>query len=357
MRLEFHVLDYFWKALLMGAVTSTIFFGLMLGLFLLFKNSDSMRLKWCFNFHYLFLLISLATSLMIVTFGDSELIAGCFNRFVETSSSLTLTRAIAGLWCVGFFSLIATDGVRYVLARRSLNSVPLDPNSNAGRQFQELTEQMGFHGNEVQLSSAFIGGSPFVHGLLRHEIVVPQEFLSAGSRADLKCALAHELIHVRDLDSLWLLLELFCRRLLFFHPLSYATARIFLNHLERAADEQAMDLAKIEPKDYIQSLIFAATLAGGYLERPFVMNVSRGFLETKNRILAIGKGQRARPWRWSAPILLLAPVFSMGLSVAEAGISLQRVPSSGAGMCTQVAHEKILEAWLRVEPVPNKCEK
>ena len=356
MRLEFHFLDYIWKALLLGAMTASVFLIMMFCMSITFKKSNPLQTKWCLSLHYIFLLIALAGGLIFVSIGDPELVAGCFNNFVEKTSSSTLTRAVAGSWLAIFTVLLGIDAIRYFLARRRMGSIQMNVNPTVKEVVDDLRLKLGLGERAISLCSTPEVGSPFVYGLFHHQVVIPEKFLRSATEGSLRGAIAHELVHVRDFDSMWLALELLCRRILFFHPLVYLMSRVFLSNVERAADQEAIGKANIEPRVYVQSLILAASHGTDFHHLPLAMNVSSGFLETKSRIMAIGEfGSRRSRW-WSGPLLMIAPVMSFGLSVAEAQTSVNKTRASEVMMCSQVAHEKIIESWLRIEPVSKKCE-
>lgn len=352
MRLEFHFLDYVWKSLVISGAMATIAFTLMWAAHFLFRQGSARQLKWFFNFQYVSLTALAALGLGVIAWADPDL--GCFNAFVQNGTSYTLTRILAGIWLTVVLALMAYESARHVLAsNKKFRSVT---DEAALSTFKYLQNQMAVR-RPIRFQVFEGEGSPFVFGLFSDHIVVPERLLLGDQARTLQHSLAHEFVHVRDADCLWAALELLVRRIFFFHPLAYLTARLYTATVEQAADEAAVTTARLNPLEYIQSLIKVAELSGRAASPRLQMNASRGFLETRRRIeriSSLNRGRQARAaWPWLAGLSLI----SIGLSMSEATSAIADHVSDGPAMCVQVNHEKMLEAWLRIETEPARCEK
>jgi len=356
MTLEPRFLDYFWKGLLLSSFTATFFLTAIVGGYYLIK-ARATEMKWHLNVQLLLMALTLVGGLGLIFMGDRELMAGCFDKFAQQSSFLTATRIIAGLWLLIMGVLFCIDAVKCALIIRKTKTFKLSENKRILGVFSALKIKMGIH-RSIELCSTSEAISPFAFGIIKQKIVIPESVFVSLSDQAIESALAHELIHIRDRDSVWLFIELFCRRMMFWHPLVYLVSYLHRSTLEKAADEQAVRQAHIEESHYLSALIDIASLCRTSAASPLRLAASRGFAEIKGRMESLAQVQRTRS-RWYFSALIAIPLASLAVSMAEAKVFVYHTRDQIANeglMCTQVEHEKIIEAWLRIEPKPNKCE-
>jgi beta-lactamase regulating signal transducer with metallopeptidase domain len=105
--------------------------------------------------------------------------------------------------------------------------------------------------------------SPFLFGLLRPRIVLPESLIDELSPRDLEGVLLHELSHCRRGD-LWVgAVQAIVQSLLWFHPLVWwANARL-RQERECACDQNVLNQAGVSPADYGQSLLSVLAVAKG----------------------------------------------------------------------------------------------
>ncbi len=361
MAIDLSFLDYIWRGLIVGTIASTATLLVMAAVFFIRKNKSSQQqMKWFFNSQLCLLLFVCAGSFILVAVGDPELAAGCFNQFVKVSSSFTITRIISGVW-LSVIALLATKDILSICLAviRSKKFQPM--NSGITKTiFEESISKLGLR-NKIELCSSTESTSPFVWGIFRYKLVVPQIALDSLSEKTIKNIFAHELSHIKDRDSVWLFLELLCRRLLFFHPLAHYIGERHRLIIEKAADEQAVKKGGIQPSDLLKSLVEVVTLCKSNNPSPMAAHASRNFLEIQERMLALGQIEERN---YSKQTFYFTVAFgflaSLGFSVAQAKMSIAGVTKNSysvGSMCSQVNHEKIIESWLNIESVTNKCEK
>lgn len=354
-------LDYIWRGLTVGTIASTATLFVMAAVFFIFKNKSSQQqMKWFFNIQICLLLFVCTGSFIFVAIGDPELAAGCFNQFIKTNSSFSITRIVSGLWLTIFALLVTKDIFSIYLALiRSKKFYPLD-NRIVKTIFEESISKLGLR-NKIELYSSNETISPFVWGIFRYKLIVPQIALESLSEKTIKNIFAHELSHIIDRDSLWLFLELLCRRFLFFHPMAHYIGEQHRLLIEKAADEQAVRKSGIHPTDFLKSLVEVVTLCKSNNPIPLAAHASRNFLEIQDRMFALSQIEELnfskQNFYFTMAIGFLA---SLSFSVAQAKISITGVnvnSRSNGSMCSQVNHEKIIESWLNIKPSTNKCEK
>jgi beta-lactamase regulating signal transducer with metallopeptidase domain len=344
------ILDYLWKSLFLGGVMATAFLAAMLLTYVLLKKSNAQQRKWFLNSQLALLAVVLAGGFLWAAL-DHELTSDCFDIFVRQTSTWIITRWLAGAWIGGLLLLLTRDlwNCLWIL-RKSRDLRPMTDHAHLNL-LTRLKKQVGVR-DQVQLMTTDESISPFALGIFHYRIVLPRNGLN---EVTLKSALAHELVHVRDRDSAWLFLELFCRRVLFWHPLAYMTSRLYSVAVEKAADETAIRAVGIPVRDFMQSLLEIAALYRRSSLSPVRVNASRGFAEIKGRLEALARPQASGSIKRFVGLALLATV-PIIVSIAEARVA-QKVEPFDPKMCMQVSHEKLIESWLRIEPAAPRCGK
>ncbi len=342
-------LDYIWRWLVVGSAASTcILFGMSL-ILLTSRRFLQIRVKYFLNVQFLLLSLVWPASLLSIALYDRELAAGCFRSFLEpTTEPLAITRVLAAIWTLTALSLFFRDGVLYVCAV-SRKFHPLT-DTQTQKNLQGLATKINLR-RHVDLGWSEPVMSPFAYGFFRHRIVLPLNLLAKTE--DVKNILAHELVHVRDFDSVWQALAQGCERVLFFHPLMYWVNLNYRKLVERAADEEAVRSAHISPRSLLKTLITVAS--DNSSPRLPQLAARKSFSELKERMESLGRLEHRSPsWWW----LLSVSIFSAALSVAQGQQSIDRRPESATALtCSQAQHERFLDSWLNLTHRTNQCQK
>jgi beta-lactamase regulating signal transducer with metallopeptidase domain len=342
------ILDYIWQSLFLASLSATIYLTVMIGVSFLMRRSSAIQLKWYLNSQILFLFAILAAGFLVAAV-DKQILTGCFEKFAKQSPSWIVTRWIAAAWVSGIVLLTVSDLLRAYFVAGNLRGLTRVESGRTRDIFLDLKRELKVRAT-IDLFQADQAFSPFAYGFFRYKIALPNlEF----SQTTLRSALAHELIHVRDRDSLWMALELLCRRILFWHPLVYAFSSVYASAVEKAADEAAVVMARIDKKDFLSALLEMVAFSVRVPTTPLQLNASRSYRETRARIEFLMR-RESRPAKWHWLAVILAPV---AVSFAQAG-TLNKDEPWDPKMCVQVNHEKVIESWLRIEPAPPmKCGK
>ena len=166
-------------------------------------------------------------------------------------------------------------GRNIVRVRRALNAcAPLD---NA--DLRPIAARLKIRRAPRLLQSA--SGSPFLVGILRPTIVVPQTL----DKAHLEAVFAHELAHLRRRDLTWNALLWALQTALWFHPLSWFCRRYHALEVESACDELTLQLTQIAPKSYGALLIGAESSQPS----PLTAGVNDGFFALQTRLKRLGR--------------------------------------------------------------------
>lgn len=355
--MDFTFFDYIWRGLTVGVLSSAIVLAVLFVTSLVIdKKATRQQMKYFFHTQVTLSLVVFVLSFAWVVCVDPELASGCFSLFAKDKSFFTVTRLLAALWVAGFAGLAALDFLRI------WKSTGADLQDTESKEllsrFQGLVFKFEIKSGVV-LKVSKNSSSPYAEGLFSHKVVLPSEVLKMSPES-ITHIIAHELVHVRDKDSVWKVLELLGRRVLFFNPFMYFLAKKHLLAVEMAADEQAVAATQVKAKDYIQTLIEVVSLHRMTGHNPLALNASRTFKETKERMEALVLNQELKPKKNLVNFMIFGSVLiSLGFSVAQARStvqeSVQRNLETGM-MCSQIHHEQMIESWLRIPVEKNKCE-
>jgi murein DD-endopeptidase MepM/ murein hydrolase activator NlpD len=123
----------------------------------------------------------------------------------------------------------------------------------------------------VHLLTAEADWPPFAAGVLRPMIFLPSVLLRRAEPAVLESVVAHEMVHLRRLDPLWLRLAEAVCLLYYFFPLAWLAARRLAEERERLCDARVLAVGAVAPRTYAGSLlaVLRLHLEGGAAEPAF----------------------------------------------------------------------------------------
>ncbi len=98
-------------------------------------------------------------------------------------------------------------------------------------------------------------GQPFVWGFPRGMIYVPADLWEGHSESHIRCALAHELIHVMRWDALVNTLQIVAQAIFWFHPLVWWANHRLRHERERCCDEATIALLNTPSEIYGEAII------------------------------------------------------------------------------------------------------
>ncbi len=202
--------------------------------------------------------------------------------------------------------------------------------------------------------------SPFVFGIFRPKIVFPKAFSFTVDASTLRSVIAHELVHVKDLDILWGLLEHLVRRLFFFNPIVYLSQFMYKDIQEKSADQQAIENLKIKKSEFSSSFFEVIEFCQADLPSPMMsLSSASSYKMLKSRMQYLLDDQDQPKKRKAVLIFLIGVIFSSGWSYVEAKNSIlnSKFNEAEPNMCVQVQHEIVLEKLFHIEAAKSvRCE-
>ncbi|WP_238654447.1 M56 family metallopeptidase [Paenibacillus piscarius] len=204
------------------------------------------------------------------------------------------------------------------------------------------------------------GGSannPYISGLMRPWIFVPEQALRELEASRLRHILAHELAHYKRRDMLWNLLGSIAATLHWFNPLMWLAIRRMKIDREVACDAYVLEVLGEE-----EAIEYGLTLVE-FLKRLSRVRERRGHLYFSNphqrqqmrRRISMIQTFRKGSYRVSATAVVLVALFSM---VTLTGASGEAADSAATGTKANPAG-KLTESVLgeeRAEPAPEQGE-
>jgi beta-lactamase regulating signal transducer with metallopeptidase domain/Leucine-rich repeat (LRR) protein len=174
-------------------------------------------------------------------------------------------------------------------------------------------------------------GSPFLAGLIRPVMMLPERMADEDHADELPAVLAHELAHLNSCDLVWMTLGRWLSVLLWFHPLAWKVRAAHGTACEQVCDAVAADYAGGAPA-YSRTLarlalelVVDAPVAGGIA----MIRTSEITRRLRNLKRGIKAAALARPWVVASVLLGCVTLFGIGcLKLVTADRSAAEFPAS-----------------------------
>jgi beta-lactamase regulating signal transducer with metallopeptidase domain len=299
--------------------------------------------------------------MLALIFGSSVYLAfddqasACFESFLKSPASPVMTRTLTAVWMAGFTLTLLYSVFRFIQGARLAKSwKPVIAESLHGLSGISTLFKMDL----PEVKSVKTKESPFVFGLLKPVLVLPEDFLESARPETLRSVISHELAHIESSDNIYNLISLFIRQLFFFHPLVYLSSRLYADVQEKAADARAVKILKISKSEFANSIIDMLEFGRNKSALSYQSASAFGFYSLKSRLEFLAESRDENSFRGLFYVLTALSV-SLTWSVVEAKSSLIGESANGAqiNMCVQVQHEQTLEKIFSVKAqAPVRCE-
>jgi beta-lactamase regulating signal transducer with metallopeptidase domain len=170
--------------------------------------------------------------------------------------------ALMAAWAVGCLLFWIVVARRYMRLQKLL--APANPIEEGPIRiaFEKIAMQLKLH-SVPELVAAEMIGSPFLFGVLRPKVVVPQRLVDELTESELRSVLAHELVHWQRGDTWIGWVQVIAQSILWFHPFIWWANSQLRHERECACDEAVLLERQASPADYGESLIRVLTRVQG----------------------------------------------------------------------------------------------
>jgi beta-lactamase regulating signal transducer with metallopeptidase domain len=180
------------------------------------------------------------------------------------------------------------------------------------------------------------GGTPFLCGLFRPRIILPEETLASLTHAEARHVLLHEMLHIarRDLFANWLLAAL--RAWHWFNPFIHGAGRRLLADRELLRDAQAIALLRdpAQRSAYGHTLLKLALPLSAPAPSPGVVPLLHSEKELQRRLTMIQSSVRHRRFATCATAVALAaisaPIFTTARGQVKTEVEKSAAPPPAA---------------------------
>jgi beta-lactamase regulating signal transducer with metallopeptidase domain len=252
--------------------------------------------------------------------------------FLRAASPVLLLFCSWGTGCVLFWVFVAGRYARLVHQLRRFPTIDEGPVRIA---LERRALDLGLR-HVPDVVAVDLATSPFLIGVVRPRIVLPQKLLDGWSDAELAAVLAHELTHLRRGDTWIGWLQTVAQGLFWFHPFLWWANGQLRHHRECACDEAVLRFEGISPEQYGETIVrMLTTLRGRSLASGSLVGVFEEGTRLPSRleeIVSYDPQKRRRGWlSWLAAIAIA--VLLVPMSPGAAG------NSAGADKSADVAAE------------------
>jgi len=215
--------------------------------------------------------------------------------------------------------------------------------------------------------------SPFTVGLFRPKIFIPEQILDDRNRETINSIIAHEIVHIKRFDHMWIRVQNVLQIIYFFNPVVwYANSQLYLAR-ERLCDSEVLARHVIPPKAFGKSIIHVLkfNLSGYRLTDPLLCFSShKKIFEYRIKDIFKEKNMSKQKTLFTFLIVCLLGIFLLPMSSAQIDTNISESPDEppsyipekfGAAMepdrFAAVVHDDVispLEIGNRVEIITGK---
>jgi beta-lactamase regulating signal transducer with metallopeptidase domain len=165
-------------------------------------------------------------------------------------------------WITGGLIFLSVVGGRYARLARAIRSTPVIDEGPVRVALEQLAIELELSGTP-DLHSTPLVTSPFLFGVRRPCIVLPENALTDFSEGELRAVLIHELVHFKRRDTWIGWLQVLAQSLFWFHPFLWWANSQLRRERELVCDEAVVRLAPMTPQCYGESIVRALTASCG----------------------------------------------------------------------------------------------
>ncbi len=179
---------------------------------------------------------------------------GIFGMATTASHWQGMARALVVLWALASVGYLLWALVKGWRIQRDLTAHRTFPDLELECEFVEMVQALGIR-SRPRLCLIRGISQPFVWGVLRGCIYLPERFSREGSSRERKLILCHELAHVLRWDAMLNVLQIIVQAIFIFHPFVWWMNRQIRQEREKSCDEIAIAGLNVSPRTYASTII------------------------------------------------------------------------------------------------------
>ncbi|HEY2838173.1 MAG TPA: M56 family metallopeptidase [Pirellulales bacterium] len=165
-------------------------------------------------------------------------------------------------WCGGVLLFWCAVGWRMARVARLIRSADALDEGPARITLEQISLELGLRRAPVLLVIRE-SISPFLSGVLRPRIVLPETLLTRLDDVELRAVLTHELVHCQRRDTWIGWAQVVANSLFWFHPFVWWANRQLRHERECVCDEAVLRLGRVTPQQYGECIFHVLTAARG----------------------------------------------------------------------------------------------
>ncbi len=173
---------------------------------------------------------------------------------------LTPAAALMAVWAAGCVAVWVVVAWHWARCRRMVGASRAIEEGPLRIALEQIAMELGVRrGPELAATGAVT--SPFLCGVWRQQIILPEKLMDELDSADLRAVLTHELMHSRRHDTWIGWAQVLAQGIYWFHPLVWWANSQIRREREMACDEAVLQLGRVTTESYQQSILRVLTAA------------------------------------------------------------------------------------------------
>ncbi|HEV7923841.1 MAG TPA: M56 family metallopeptidase [Verrucomicrobiae bacterium] len=263
-------------------------------------------------------------------------------------------------WAAGGLGYLMAALVKGWRIQLGLKSARTWPDMELECEFLDIAKTVGIE-NRPKLCLIRGLGQPFVWGVFRGSIYLPEAFGRQGTARERMLIMGHELAHVLRWDALINFVQVLVQAVFFFHPLVWWLNKIIRHEREKCCDEMAVASLHVDSREYGSAIV--DRLADYYEPAcpPSSLAISGNAKDLEDRVKSLLLPGRAFLRQPTVPALIT--VFLLAVTVAPAHLVMTTEPAKTNTTLGAPAHPVTLvdlspyaNASLKESWLPNESD-
>jgi beta-lactamase regulating signal transducer with metallopeptidase domain len=161
---------------------------------------------------------------------------------------------LVAAWAAGGLSYMMAALLKAWRIQLGLKQARTWPDMDLECEFLDIAKSVGIeHRPKLCLIRGL--GQPFVWGIFRGSIYLPEAFGRQGTSRQRMLVMGHELAHVLRWDALINFVQVIVQALFFFHPLVWWLNKLIRHEREKCCDEMAVASLHVDSREYGSAIV------------------------------------------------------------------------------------------------------